>query len=229
MDFKSFLKNKEEMRRPLPIFILADVSGSMDGAKIKQLNLSLRKMLTQLNETKDIPGKFQLSVLTFNDQVNVVQPLADVDQITLQEFGAGGRTAMGAAFEKVSELIEDRNVVDSRAYRPMILLMSDGAPTDFNGKSVEELAAWKPLQKLKNGARSSKAQRLALAIGQDADEVLLQEFIGDPNVPLIRANNEQEIMRFFKWATMTVIARMKSVNPDDITLPGSPDIDEENI
>ena len=46
--------------RPLPIFILADTSGSMRGEKINELNLSIREMLSSLNAADDIRGKFQL-------------------------------------------------------------------------------------------------------------------------------------------------------------------------
>lgn len=218
------------MQRVLPIFILADISGSMGGAKIKQLNLSLRNMLTQLQQAKGIPGKFKLSIITFNENVNILQPLQNVNSIDLQELQAGGKTAMGAAFEKVSALIEDKNVVDSRAYAPTIVLMSDGAPTDFEGETLQDLQQWAPLQQLKKGHRSAKAQRLALAIGPDVDENVLKEFIGNSSIPLIQANNEQEMMRFFKWVTMSVISRMKSVNPNDTSvLAGMPDFDENAI
>lgn len=218
------------MLRALPVFILADVSGSMDGEKIKQLNVSLRNMLTQLRETKAIPGKFKLCVLTFNDTAQVIQPLEEVEKIVLHELRAGGMTAMGAAFAQVAALVEDPNVVDSRSYAPTLVLMSDGAPTDFEGNTAAELAAWQPLLNLKNGPRSGKAQRLALAIGRDADEEVLKEFIGNPQIPLIKANNEQEMMRFFKWVTMSVISRMKSTNPNDVSvLARLPDFDENTI
>ena len=44
--------------RPLPIFILADASGSMSGPKIQELNLALRDMVSALNNVTDIRGKF---------------------------------------------------------------------------------------------------------------------------------------------------------------------------
>ena len=50
--------------RPLPIFVLADTSGSMNGEKINELNLALREMLNALNNADDIRGKFQLSVIS---------------------------------------------------------------------------------------------------------------------------------------------------------------------
>ena len=116
--------------RPLPIFILADTSGSMRGEKINELNLSIREMLSSLNAADDIRGKFQLCVITFGGEVKVLQELADVNTITLSELTASGNTPMGQAFELVKDLIEDRSVVSSRAYTPTIVLISDGIPTD---------------------------------------------------------------------------------------------------
>ncbi|MFL5346088.1 MAG: hypothetical protein ACJ8AT_14970 [Hyalangium sp.] len=43
---------------------------------------------------------------------------------------AEGRTLMGAAFELARELIEDRTRLPARAYRPTLVLVSDGIPTD---------------------------------------------------------------------------------------------------
>ena len=124
--------------RPLPIFVLADTSGSMRGEKINELNLALREMLVALNNADDIRGKFQLCVISFGNEVKIVQELQDIDQIILPELIAGGKTPMGQTFEVVKELIEDKNVVSSRAYTPTIVLISDGIPTDCSEEMYRE-------------------------------------------------------------------------------------------
>ena len=165
--------------RALPIFILADTSGSMRGEKINELNLALREMLTALNDVDDIRGKFQLCVIGFGGDVNVLQPLADIDGLQLPELNAAGNTPMGEAFDTVREMIEDRNVVSSRAYAPTIVLISDGIPTDCSEEIYhsKEYSKWEPLNNLHSAERSSKSQRLALGIGADADFGMLKEFI----------------------------------------------------
>ena len=204
--------------RALPVFILADTSGSMMGAKINELNLALRHMISEFQNVDEIRGKFQLSIITFGPDVQVSQPLADVEDVQLTELSAGGRTPMGAAFETVSAMIEDKSVVSSRSYTPTIVLVSDGVPTDCPEKyhSIGDYSKWAALNKLKNGERSRKCQCLALAIGNDADVNMLREFIGNADTPLIKAHNVQGISKFFKWVTMSTIARMSSVNPDII-------------
>ena len=229
MGLNNFTITKE---RALPIFILADTSGSMRGAKINELNLALREMLTALNDVDDIRGKFQLCVIGFGGDVNVIQPLADIDGLQLPELNAAGNTPMGEAFDTVREMIEDRNVVSSRAYAPTIVLISDGIPTDCSEGIYhsKEYSKWEPLNNLHSAERSSKSQRLALGIGADADFGMLKEFINNPEIPVIKANDASGITKFFRWVTMSTVARMNSVNPN-VTSTVAPmfDMDEEDI
>ena len=218
--------------RALPIFILADTSGSMCGEKINELNLALREMLTALNNVDDIRGKFQLCVIGFGGDVSVCQPLSDIDGLQLPELNATGNTPMGEAFDTVRELIEDRNVVSSRAYAPTIVLISDGIPTDCSEEIYysKEYSKWEPLNNLHSAERSSKSQYLALGIGADADFGMLKEFINNPVIPVIKANDASGITKFFRWVTMSTVARMNSVNPNATsTVAPMFDMDEEDI
>jgi uncharacterized protein YegL len=218
--------------RPLPIFILADTSGSMRGEKINELNLALREMLNALNSADDIRGKFQLSVIAFGGDVKLVQPLADINGLTLSELTASGNTPMGQAFETVMEMIEDREVVSSRAYTPTIVLISDGIPTDCTEEMYrrKNYFDWKPLTQLHSGERSSKCQRLALGIGEDADTEMLKSFIDNPEVPVIKTKDASGITKFFRWVTMSTVARMHSVNPNETGVVAPIfDIDAEDI
>ena len=218
--------------RALPIFVLADTSGSMQGEKINELNLAMREMVRALNDVDDIRGKFQLCVISFGGDVKVEQPLADIDRIFLVELSAAGRTPMGAAFDMVREMIEDRTVVPSQAYAPTIVLISDGIPTDCSESiyNSKDYSRWEPLNNLHRGIRSSKSQRLALGIGEDADFSMLKEFVHADDIPVIKASDAAGIAKFFRWVTMSTVARMHSVNPD-ITSTVAPffDMDDEDI
>ncbi len=218
--------------RPLPIFVLADTSGSMRGEKINELNLALREMLNTLNAADDIRGKFQLSVIAFGGDVKVLQPLADIEGLILTELSAAGNTPMGQAFEMVREMIEDRNVVSSRAYTPTIVLISDGLPTDCTEEMYrrKNYFDWEPLVDLHNGERSSKCQRMALGIGEDADIDMLKSFIDNPEIPVIKTKDASGITKFFRWVTMSTVARMTSINPNEISVVAPMfDIDGEDI
>lgn len=218
--------------RALPIFVLADASGSMQGEKINKLNLALREMLNALNNVADIRGRFQLSVIAFGGNVRVIQPLTDIEGLALSELTASGNTPMGEAFEVVGNMIEDRSIVSSRSYVPTIVLISDGIPTDcseaiYKSKKYEN---WKPLNDLHSSERSSKSQRLALGIGGDADYGMLKTFINNPEIPVIKANDAAGITKFFRWVTMSTVARMNSINPNEVSVVAPIfDMDTEDI
>lgn len=218
--------------RALPIFVLADTSGSMSGEKINELNLALREMQETLKNADDIRGKFQLCVVSFGGKVDVLQPLADVDQVNLPELTARGNTPMGEAFSCVASLIEDRRVVSSRSYTPTIVLISDGLPTDCP-ENISRMGCyedWEPLKAIHTGERSSRSQRLALGIGEDADYAMLKQFVKNEEIPVIKSGSASNITKFFRWVTMSTVERMNSINPN-VTNVVAPvfDFDDEDI
>jgi uncharacterized protein YegL len=189
--------------RPLPVIILADTSGSMgmDG-KIEAMNQSLRDMVKSFGAESRLRGEIHLGVITFGGRASAHLPLTPAHQIqSIQEFVADGGTPMGAAMDIARELVEDRELIPSRAYRPILVLVSDGHPTDD----------WEgPFQALLASERAAKATRIGLAIGNDADEAMLTEFANDLEAPLFHADNAAEIVRFFRAVTMSVAARSHS-------------------
>lgn len=217
-------KFQVQTARPLPIIVLADTSGSMsvDG-KIEALNKGLKDMITSFAGESRLRAEIQVSVITFGgSQAELNLPLTPAHQ--LQSFTplvADGMTPLGGALSLVSEMIEDKDSIPSRAYKPVIVLVSDGYPNDV----------WEgPFARLVNGERSSKATRLAMAIGSDADETMLSDFTNDPEAPLFRAENARDIHRFFRAVSMSVSARSQSATPNQPTpllIPSADDQDWE--
>ncbi len=205
-------KFQVQTARPLPVIVLADTSGSMsvDG-KIEALNQGLQEMIVSLAGESRLRAEIQVSVITFGcngAQLNL--PLTPAHQLkNFTRLAAEGATPMGGAFTLASQMIEDKECIPSRAYKPVIVLLSDGHPTDD----------WQgPFDRLIKGERSSKATRFAMAIGADADESMLGNFANDPEAPLFRAENARDIRRFFRAVTMSVSARSQSTTPNQ-TVP----------
>ena len=114
---------------------------------------------------------------------------------------ANGRTPLGHALVMVRELLEDRDQIPSRAYRPTLILVSDGQPND----KWEE-----PLRALLGSERASKAFRVAVAIGADADRGVLRDFLAEPSARVFEANEAQDISEFFRRVTMSVSRALTS-------------------
>ena len=112
---------------------------------------------------------------------------------------------MGAALGLARELIENKEQIPSRAYRPVVVMVSDGHPTDdFAGE----------FNAFCNSERAQKATRMAMAIGNDADEAMMTDFINDLEAPLFKAHNTKDIIKFFRAVSMSVTARSRSTTPN---------------
>lgn len=194
--------------RPLPVIVLADISGSMsiDG-KIEALNLALKDMLETFKSQSRLRAEIQVAIITFGGSANVFQPLTPAHALPQwKDFNACGGTPLGDACRLAQQLIEDKNQIFSRAYKPVVILLSDGQPTDDYETEFEAF---------KQSKRSQKATRLAMAIGNDADLQLLASFNNDIEASVFKAHQARDIQRFFRAVTMSVCARSTSQNPDE--------------
>lgn len=200
--------------RPLPVIVLADVSGSMSvEGKIQALNQSLREMISTFASAEELRAEIHVCVIAFGGHAWVHLPLQPAQKVKWSDMQSDGGTPMGAALVLAADLIEDHQAIPSRAYRPAVVLVSDGMPTDD----------WKVgLSRFQNEGRASKADRLALAIGGDADETMLAQFLPDAGQRVFHAEDARQIKSFFKFVTMTVTSRSRSADPNQVPPVGNP-------
>ena len=80
-------------------------------------------------------------------------------------------------------------------------MQSDGEPTDDFQQGLDELMAlpW-----------GKKAVRLSIAIGNDANLDVLQQFIGHNELQPLVAHNAAELVKFIKWASTQVLKAASS-------------------
>jgi len=204
--------------KPLPIILLLDVSASMSGDKIRNLNDAVRDMLDTFRGSESSENEIWVSIITFGSQVNLHQPLASAGDIQWQALSASGTTPLGVALDMAKAMIEDKDVVPSRAYRPTVVLVSDGQPD----------SGWKePLNRFVSDGRSAKCDRMAIAIGVDADKAVLGQFIEGTQNDLFYAENAKQLRDRFKFVTMSVVIRTKSQTPN--TLPAASEIEDRQV
>jgi len=196
--------------KPLPVILLLDVSGSMHGAKIQNLNAAVKDMLETFRDTESGEIEIHVAIITFGAEVKLHQALASASDIKWHDLSASGGTPLGTAFKMAKAMIQDKDIVPSRAYRPTVVLVSDGQPTD----------SWEqPLDDFIGEGRSSRCDRMAMAIGADADEGVLGKFIEGATHPLFYAENAKQLQEVFKFVTMSVTIRTQSQNPNLVPEP----------
>jgi len=205
--------------RPLPVIVLADVSGSMSAnGKIDALNDAIQSMIESFATEDHSRAEIHVAVIVFGKgDARLHQSLLPATQINWERVGAAGNTPMGAAFDLVVKMVEDHEQIPSRAYRPTVVLVSDGQPTD----------EWRePLRRLLASDRASKASRFVLGIGDDADPAMLAEFLADPSARVYSAHEARQIKNFFRWVTMSVTQRTRSMNPNNVNVVDPMDLDD---
>jgi uncharacterized protein YegL len=207
-------KFNSPQQRPLPVFLLADVSGSMgaDG-KINALNQSVREMIATFAREENLPAAIQVCIITFGGEARLHTPLQPAARVTWRDMRADGGTPMGRAMEMAAELLENPGLVPSNAYCPTVVLVSDGQPTDN----------WRPgLERLTSQGRARKADRIALAIGADADEDMMVQFLNDVEKWVFHAQDARKIQQFFRYVSWNISSRSRSANPNVIMPMGEP-------
>ena len=205
MELEKFITNTG---RPLPVFLLLDVSGSMSGTKIDTLNQCVKEMIKDFQNERMSEVVLKLCVITFGGNgAQLHTPLSLLKDIEFENLKASGMTPMGAALTMASNVINDKEQVSGKGYRPIVVLVSDGYPND----------RWEePLNEFVTGKRTSKCEKWALGIGDGYDANMLQKFLGDTDRKVFDASVAKEITKFFKFVTLSTIARSKSVDPNSI-------------
>lgn len=189
--------------KPLPVVLLLDVSTSMGGEKINQLNAAVKEMVSDFAAAEKNEIEILVSIITFGAEVLLHTPYTSAKDIEWQDLQVSGMTPMGTAFSMAKSMIEDKEVTPSRAYRPTIILVSDGEPNDD----------WQqPLRSLVNEGRSQKCDRMAMAIGSEASNSVLNEFVSGTENKVFTAQDASQIQEFFTFVTMSVTTRVNSQN-----------------
>lgn len=219
MSLKKFAVAKA---RALPVIILADTSGSMSvGGKIAALNEAVQNMVSTFRQESARQAEIQVGLITFGgDKAEMHLPLAKASEIeAMQPLDAIGRTPMGHAFELATEVLEDKELITSRDYRPVLILLSDGIPTDN----------WKDgLARLTTSERGRKTSRFSMAIGAEANIDVLEAFNNDLEAPVFKANEARDIHRFFRAVTMSVTARSQSRTPNELAPINFDELDNDD-
>ncbi|HBK23017.1 MAG TPA: hypothetical protein DDZ60_11090, partial [Planktothrix sp. UBA10369] len=135
------------------VVLLLDTSGSMSGQPIIELNKGLVTFQQKLSQDHLASRRVEVAIITFDSSVNIVQNFVTVDQFNPPYLSATGSTAMGQAIETGLNLLESRKA-DYRNngieyYRPWVLLITDGGPTDNwqnAAQMVRQFAANKKVQ-----------------------------------------------------------------------------------
>ncbi len=116
-----------------PCLLLLDVSGSMQGAALMELNLGLSTFKDELATDPLAMKRVEVGIVTFGP-VKAELPFTGAENFYPPTLTAQGDTPMGSAIRLAIEMVDQRkaeyrnNAVPY--YRPWIFMITDGGPTD---------------------------------------------------------------------------------------------------
>jgi uncharacterized protein YegL len=190
------------MMRRLPVYLLLDTSGSMLGEPIEAVKTGLQTLVSALRQDPNALETAYLSVITFATTATQIVPLTELADFRVPDIKAEGTTALGAALTLLAESIEREVVKGSEAQRgdwkPLVFLMTDGAPTDSWQRGKDALAKVKI------------ATLVACAAGGQAKTDLLRELT--EAVVTLDTADASTIKAFFQWVSSSVSMSSQKVD-----------------
>ncbi len=179
--------------RPLHFIFVVDCSTTMIGEKISTVNAAISEVIPEMQEAaRNNPGaQLLVRALKFSDGASwVTSSPVPVDEFYWENLKAGGMTSFGLALDLLAGQLSIPPMPE-RALPPVIVLLSDGQPTDDYRQSLDRFLhlPW-----------GKKAVRIAISIGSDADDDVLAEFTGNREL-VLQANNATTLVSMIKWAS----------------------------
>lgn len=192
----------------VPVCLALDVSGSMAGTKINELNLAIRAFYQAIRDDEMARISAEIAIVTFGSNVKEVQDFSSIDRQSPPLLTPSGSTPMGEGVIKSLDLLEQAKRVYSKMgvdyYQPWLVLMTDGAPTDDIQAAIT---------RCHDLIQRRKLTVFPIAIGAEANLSILQMFT--PNLEPLRVQ-ETDFKRFFTWLAKSVSVVSMS-NPGDVS------------
>jgi uncharacterized protein YegL len=200
----------------------------MSGDKIQSLNTAIREAVPEMRQVAANNPNAQVLVravkFSSGAQWHIATP-TPLENFQWVDLNTSGVTDMGKAFMLVADQLKVPPM-DQRGLPPVLVLVSDGYPTDDVNRGLNAIMT-EPWGK--------KAVRLAIGIGGDADYNMLQKFIGNPEIKACHATNPDALAQYIKWASTAAVQASSaphaqnaggsnSLGPDLPTIPAPPPV-----
>lgn len=193
--------------------LVLDVSGSMSGDPIDQLNQGLKDFQKELQNDFVAAQRIEVAIVTFGSTVNtVVQPKLSAD-FEMPTLNTSGSTKMVDGVRAAINIVEERKnwykSTGQTYYRPWIMLITDGEPDrdqDVVGLSSE----------INNKIDSKGFSFYAVGVeGYNHSKLSQICHHSTPPLPL----KGLAFKELFKWLSASISMVSKSIEGEQLQLP----------
>lgn len=191
-----------------PCVLLLDVSGSMGGAPLNELNAGLAVFKDELAADTLAMKRVEVAMVTFGP-TKVEMPFTSASTFYPSTLSAQGDTPMGSAILQALELVKDRkNEYRTNGisyYRPWVFLITDGGPTD----------AWQAAAEAVREGEASK-QFAFFAIGVKGANMDILKQISSAREPL--SLEGLKFRELFSWLSSSLRSVSRSTPGTEVPL-----------
>ncbi|MCD8422883.1 TerY-C metal binding domain-containing protein [Tenacibaculum finnmarkense] len=191
------------MRR-LPIYFLIDVSESMVGDPIGQVQDGISTIIQELKTDPNSLETVWISIIVFAGEARTIVPLQDIISFYPPKFPIGSGTSLskglGHLMHDLRKNLVKTSVEKKGDWKPIVFLFTDGVPTDDTTTAISE---WN-----KNWKRT--ANLIAVSLGNGADKKLLGKLTD--NILELENTDASGYREFFKWVTDSIKTSSESVD-----------------
>ncbi len=193
--------------RPLDFIWILDTSGSMHGEKIASLNYAIKEAIPSMKEaaSSNINADIMVRVLTFStDPYWHIKERTPISKFEWLDISAKGLSNLGKALTELASVLDDDKMPD-RILPPVLVLVTDGNPTDDYREGLDRLTAksW-----------GKKALRLSISVSDDVDINVLEDFIGNKQIKPIKVENANQLAKYLKVISTQVLSSVSENRSD---------------
>ena len=179
---------------------------------IEELSEGIRTFRGELASDSLASLRVETAIVTFDDDVRVVQDFATVDSLSTPDLSARGQTSTAVAVNRALDMLEDRKRVYREAgvpyYRPWVVLITDGESTDSEQQMLEAS---------RRVHRAEESKELAFfSVGAEGADMEELNRMGPRNAVPLRGLAFRE---FFLWLSSSMTRVSASRVGDEINLP----------
>lgn len=190
------------------VVMVIDVSGSMHN-EIGAMTHAFNEFIDASKKNDDVRNAVDIAILTFNSNVkDELNGFSDISGVPRMNFTAGGSTNMAEALRIAKDMARERtllyNTSGIRAFKPWILLMTDGYP-DSEG-DYKAIAA-----EIRQREDAGKVRTFAVGMGDGYNAELLKALTDK-----CFALNDWDFSKFFSWLGKS-FAIISSSTPGETT------------
>ncbi|MGM9972124.1 MAG: VWA domain-containing protein [Anaeroplasmataceae bacterium] len=206
--------------------LLVDTSKSMNSLisgtakrRIDVLNDGITRFITNLKNDAQASRVVDLAIVQFDNEARIVESFKPADDLpNTINLKADGVTSLGKAMETVIDMIRERRKLYHEnsvpAYKPWIVVMTDGLPTDEDGNGPKEHGYDKTMktlesamEKIKHEKEKGKLSILTMHIGEKLEDIDDTNYATNPATylsalstkPIILNLENENFNGFFDW------------------------------